>query len=154
MKRMSAAVMVMVFVIVGLLASAGIAAQGTVKETADFKIMVPDGWEFSDFGNGAVQTYNKSGSYMVELKKAGSNMSDADVESGVASIAKQYKGTGPDKVQMLGLTFYRTTFDRSSMHATLYAALKGGTKISITLFGANHETDATMQAVLKSIELK
>lgn len=154
MKRMSVAVMVTVFAVMSLLASMAIAAQGTIKETADFKIMTPDGWEFSDFGNGTVQTYNKSGSYMVELKKAGSNMSEADVESGVANIAKQYKGTGPDKVEMLGLTFYRTTFDRSSMHATLYAALKDGTKISITLFGADHETDATMQAVLKSIEIK
>ncbi len=154
MKRMSVAAMVSVFVVAGLLASGAIAAQGTVKETADFKIMVPEGWEFSDFGNGAVQTYNKSGSYMVELKKAGLNMSEADVEKGVAGIAKQYKGSGPEKVEMLGLTFFKTTFERSSKHATLYAALKDGKKVSITLFGANHETEATMQAVLKSIELK
>lgn len=56
MKRMSVAVMVTVFAVMSLLASMAIAAQGTIKETADFKIMTPDGWEFSDFGNGTVQT--------------------------------------------------------------------------------------------------
>lgn len=154
MKRMVILVAVFALLMVGLVPMAATAADGALKETADFKLMVPDGWEFSDFGNGAVQTYNKSGSYMVELKKAGNNMTEKDVESGLASIAKQYSGTDPEKVDMLGLTFYKTTFDRSSTHQTLYTALKDGAKISINLVGADHETEPTIQGVFKSIELK
>ena len=154
MKRMAIVAAVLALLVVGFLPAAATATDGALKETADFKLMVPAGWEFSDFGNGALQTYNKSGSYMVELKKAGNNMTEKDVETGVAAIAKQYSGSGPDKVDMLGLTFYTTTFDRSSTHQTLYAALKDGVKISINLVGADHETEPTIQGVFKSIELK
>ncbi|MBL0174021.1 MAG: hypothetical protein IPP94_01945 [Ignavibacteria bacterium] len=128
---------------------------GKVKETKDFKILVPDGWEFTDFGNAVIQTYNKSGTSMVEVRKAGFNMTDKDLEATQAMLVTQYKGTPLEKVDMLGLTFLKTTYDASSTHQTTYAALlKGGVKLSIGLMGAKHETDPTIQAVLKSIVLK
>jgi len=116
--------------------------------------MVPNGWQFSDFKNGALQTYNKMGSYMVEVKKAGKNMSESDVQNTVAALAKKYKGTGPEKVKMLGLVFYKTTFNVASTHQSLYSALRNGAKISIAMMGKDHETNATMQAVFKSIVIK
>jgi hypothetical protein len=144
-----------VVALVVLAAAAALASvKGTVKESADFSLLVPEGWEFSDFGNGTVQTYNSSGSYMVELKKAGSNMTEKDAESGVANLASQNKGTGPEKVEMLGLTFYKTVFDKSSMHMSYYAGIKDGVKISINLVGKDHETDPAIQAVFTSIALK
>lgn len=53
------------------------------------------------------------GTFMVEVKIAGSNMTEADVKSGVDSFVKQYKDSGPA-----------------------------------------HETDANIQAVLTSIQIK
>jgi hypothetical protein len=155
MKRVMLLAALAVFGFVGLFTAVPAMAQGTIKETADFKITVPAGWEFSDFGNGAVQTYNKMGTFMIELKKAGENMTDKDVEAGVASLAQQYKGTTPEKVEMLGLTFYKTTFDRSSQHHTFYAAInKNGKKVSIDLMGPDHEKGANLQGAFKSIALK
>ena len=154
MKRMTVAVMVGSLIIMGLMFVGAAAAGGTMKETAEFKIMVPDGWQFSDFKNGTLQTYNRSGSYMVQVKKAGMNMNEADVQRNVASMAKRYKGTGPEKVEMLGLVFYKTVFTAGSSHQSLYSALKGGAAISIAMSGKDHETDPTIQAVFKSIVIK
>lgn len=146
--------MAVVLVVVGLLGLGQAAVQGTVKETADFKILVPNGWEFSDFGNGKLQTYNKMGTFMVELSIAGNNMTEADVKSQVDTFVKTNKGSGPDKVDMFGLPFYKTTYDKSSMHMSYYWALKNGKKINISLLGPSHETDPTIQEVLKSIQIK
>jgi hypothetical protein len=155
MKRIViAASLVTVLVFCGLLSLGQAAVQGAVKESDNFKILVPNGWEFSDFKNGTVQTYNKMGTFMVEVKIAGSNMTEADVKSGVDTFVKQYKGSGPDKVEMFGLSFLKTTFDKSSQHMSYYAAIKGGKQVSIQLLGPAHETDANIQAVLKSIEVK
>jgi uncharacterized surface protein with fasciclin (FAS1) repeats len=155
MKRVViAASLAAVVVFCGLLSLGQAAVQGAVKESDNFKILVPNGWEFSDFKNGTVQTYNKMGTFMVEVKIAGTNMTEADVKSGVDTFVKQYKGSGPDKVEMFGLSFLKTTFDKSSQHMSYYAAIKGGKQVSIQLLGPAHETDANIQAVLKSIEMK
>jgi hypothetical protein len=155
MKRvLVAASLAVVLVVCGLLGLVQAAVQGAVKESDNFKILVPNGWEFSDFKNGAVQTYNKMGTFMVEVKIAGTNMTEADVKSGVDTFVKQYKGSGPDKVEMFGLSFLKTTFDKSSQHMSYYAAIKGGKQVSIQLLGPAHETDANIQAVLKSIQIK
>ncbi|MFH0783063.1 MAG: hypothetical protein V2B20_14095 [Pseudomonadota bacterium] len=155
MKRVSiAVVMVMLFVVLGLLNIGQAAVQGTVKETANFKILVPNGWEFSDFGNGKLQTYNKMGTFMVELSIGGDNMTEADIKNQVETFVKDNKGSGPEKVTMFGLSFDKTTYDKSSMHMSYYWALKNGKKINISLLGPGHETDATIQEVLKSIQIK
>ncbi|MBU1568174.1 MAG: hypothetical protein KJ630_21440 [Proteobacteria bacterium] len=154
MKQMSFAAVVMFFAVIGLLTIGQAAVQGTVKETANFKILVPNGWEFSDFGNGKLQTYNKMGSFMVELSIGGNNMTEADIKSQVATFVKNNKGNGPDKVTMFGLSFDKTTYDKSSMHMSYFWALKDGKKITISLLGPSHETDTTIQEVLKSIQIK
>jgi hypothetical protein len=127
---------------------------GTVKESAAFKILVPEGWEFSTFNDGTVQTYDKSGTYMVEAKKGGMNMTEKDVEMVIGTLAKQYNGTPLETVEMLGLKFYKTSYEAFSKKQTMYNALKGGQKISIALMGPEHQTDPKIQAVLKSIVLK
>lgn len=155
MKRMSVvAVMAMLFVVVGLLSVGQAAVQGTVKETADFKILVPNGWEFSDFKNGKLQTYNKMGTFMVELSIGGDNMTEAHIKGQIATFVKDNKGSGPDKVTIAGLSFDKTTYDKGSQHMSYYWALKNGKKINISLLGPGHETDPNIQEVLKSIQIK
>jgi hypothetical protein len=127
---------------------------GTVKESAHFKILMPEKWQSSSFADGTIQVYNAAMTSMVEVKKAGYNMTEKDVEVLIGNLAKQYNGTPVEKVQVLGLTFYKTTYNAGSSHQTMYNALKGGAKISITLMGPDHEKDPTIQAVFASIEIK
>ena len=127
---------------------------GAVKESKHFTVLVPEGWQFSGFDDGTVQVYNTSGSYMLQAKRAGMNMNEKDLEMSISGIITQYKGTPVEKVEMLGLTFLKSTYDASGSHQTLYAALKNGEKISIQLMGPQHETDKTIQAVLQSLQLK
>jgi hypothetical protein len=70
----------------------------------------------------------------------------------VANLASQNMGR-PEKVEMLGLTFYKTVFDKSSMHMSYYAASRRGQDLH-HLVGKDHETDPTIQAVFTSIALK
>ncbi len=164
MTQLRIALMAVLFLTAGFLScgqnkeksSAGDATTvpGKVQESADFKILVPEGWTFTDFKNGAIQTYNKMGTYMVEVKKAGYNMTEKDVESTLQSLANQYKGTPLEKVEMLGLKFYKTTYTFGSTRQTMYTALRKGEKISIGLMGPDHEKDKTIQAVFRSITLK
>ncbi|MBI5645793.1 MAG: hypothetical protein HY962_02585 [Ignavibacteriae bacterium] len=130
------------------------AVAGSVKDGKIFSILVPEGWQFSEFNDGTVQTYNNAGTFMVQAKKAGMNMTDKDVETNLTSMMTQYKGTAIENVDMLGLTFLKTTYDASGSHQTLYGALKDGMQISIQLMGPGHETDATIQGVLASIRLR
>ncbi|MBE0642674.1 MAG: hypothetical protein IH600_01180 [Bacteroidetes bacterium] len=127
---------------------------GTLTETPEFTILVPEGWEASDFGGGAFQTYNKSGSYMVEVRKAGVNMTEKDVESTLQALVTQYKGTPIKTVDMKGMKYFTSTYEANGRHQTMYNGLKGGAKISISLVGPDHETDPTIQGVLSSIVVK
>jgi hypothetical protein len=127
---------------------------GAVREAKFFSVLVPDGWEFMEFNDGTVQTYNKSATRMVELKRGGYNMNEKDLEGTFTTFVTQYKGSPIEKVQMLGLTFLKTTYTYSSKSMTAYSALKDGQKISISLMGPDHQKDATIQAVLASVKLK
>jgi hypothetical protein len=130
------------------------AVPGTIKETAVFKMLVPDGWDHSVFNDGTIQAYNKSGTFMVEAKKAGMNMTEKDVETLLASMAKQYNGTPLETVEFLGMKFFKTSYTAFSKQQTMYNGLKDGAKISITLMGPDHLKDPTIQAVFQSIVLK
>lgn len=127
---------------------------GTVRDAKFFKILVPDGWEYMEFNDGTVQTYNKSATAMVECKRGGYNMTDKDLEGTFTTFVTQYKGTPIEKVALFGLTFLKTTYTYSSKSMSTYSALKGGQKISISLMGADHDKDATIQGVFRSIVVK
>ncbi len=134
--------------------SAQPAIPGTIRESKLFKILVPQGWEFSSYEDGTVQTYNRSATYMVEVRQAGMNMTEKEIESLLASLSKRYNGTPLEKVEFLGLSFFKTTYTANSSHQTMFNAHKNGTKISIAMMGPDHETDPTIQAVFKSIVIK
>jgi len=127
---------------------------GTVEETEDFSFLVPEGWQCTVFASGTVQIHNRMGSYMVELKKEGYNMTDEDLDMVNQLFVKQYEGTPLEEVEMLGLKFYQTTFEFGGRQQSLYTALKEGIKISIGMMGEEHATEPTIQAVLQSITLK
>jgi|WetSurMetagenome_2_1015567.scaffolds.fasta_scaffold118499_2 hypothetical protein len=127
--------------------------KGTIKETADFRLLIPKKWEFVDFSNGCLQTYNSFGSYVVSLKKEGINMTEKDVEVVFAGFVQTYKGSGPDPVEFKGLKGFKSIYDFSGMHQSMYVAYYKGQRIEITLSGVDHETNEIIQAVFDSVEI-
>ena len=94
------------------------------------------------------------GSYMLELRKEGYNNTDADLAMINEIFLNQYDGTPWEEVEMLGLKFFKTTFEYGGKQQSLYNALKEGVKISIGMMGEDHDTEPTIQAVFKSIVIK
>lgn len=131
------------------------AVAGEVKDTEFFHILVPRGWEFVDFGRGSLQVYNRGGTYMVEVKSQAVASDDKILESTLEMTRARYDGTPIERVEMLGLNFFKTTFTAHNRLTTMYTAgNKDGRKISITLYGPDHPTDPGIQAVLKSLVIK
>ncbi|EIC23002.1 hypothetical protein [Thiorhodovibrio frisius] len=154
MKRVTLFSMAMCLVALSFFTISNASAEGTMKETADFSIMVPDGWKFSDFNNGTIQTYNGAGTYMVQIEKAGMNMTEQNLLDSMAGLVKRYEGTEPEKVEMQGLTFYKTTYEANGRSQSQYSALKDGSKITISLMGKDHQNDPKIQSVMESIVIK
>jgi hypothetical protein len=128
--------------------------QGEMKGSAVFTMLVPDGWEFAEFPSGTIQAWTPSRSYAVEVKIEGSNMNEKDVEWALEQMRERYDGTPLVKEEHFGRTFLKTTYDFQSMHQSRYSGLKDGKKISITLSGPDHESDATVQAMFGSIVIQ
>jgi hypothetical protein len=141
-------------IVIGILLIGVVYAEDQIQETDNFKFLVPDTWQFIVYENGTVQIYNRMATYMVELKKEGYNLNDADWKSSMKIFVEQYKGSDPVVVEMLGFQFLKTTFDYSGTHQSLYTTLLNGEKISIGIMGPEYETDEKIQAILKSIEIK
>ena len=134
---------------------AAVNVPGEMTEVPGFRMLIPKGWEKNYFeAGGSLQTYPPNWKYMVQVKKAGYNMSQADVDMNLNGLVDRYKGTAVKTVEMLGMTFKTSTFEANAQLQTMYFALKNGEMISITLMGPDHQTDPTVQAVFKSIELK
>jgi hypothetical protein len=126
---------------------------GSIRETADFRLMVPENWEFVDFGISGLQAYNSMGTYIVSLKKEGFNMTEQDEAVLMASFVENNKGSHPVRVEFKGLNWLKTAYYSSGMHQTLYTAVKEGRKVSIVLSGPDHENNDSIQAIMGSVEI-
>src|SRR5690554_5002474 len=89
-------------IVIGILLIGVVYAEDQIQETDNFKFLVPDTWQFIVYENGTVQIYNRMATYMVELKKEGYNLNDADWKSSMKIFVEQYKGSDPVVVEMLG----------------------------------------------------
>lgn len=125
--------------------------QGSIKGNVAFQLLVPDGWQFTDFGNDSLQVYNMMGTLMVSLKRDGYNMTEQDEEKLIAGFAAQYKGSTPEKVSFKGMNWNKTVYDYG-MHQSLFTCIRDGRKISLQLAGTDHENNEIIQAVVDSIE--
>ncbi len=97
--------------------------EGEIKGNSAFNLLVPVRWEFADFGNDAIQVYNMMGTYMASLKKDGLNMTEQDEAVLIASMSEKYKGTPVERVEFKGLNWFKTTFNASGFHQSLFTAI-------------------------------
>lgn len=127
---------------------------GTLKETPDFTIMVPEGWEFLDLGDGAIQTRSRDGAHMVEARKSGSGLTADAVETAIREFVERKNGTPVETGEMKGLKFSMSSYEEEGTKRSVYYAMKDGARISITLVGPEHTSDPAVQAVFSSIVVK
>lgn len=128
---------------------------GKMMDGPGFRMLIPEGWEHNLFeAGGSLQAYTRDMKYAVRVSRSGYNMSQADIQTNLESILKVHKGTPIKTMEMLGLNFIYSTYDANGQYQTMYLALKDGQSIGIVLLGPEHQTDPTVQAVFKSVELK
>lgn len=125
--------------------------KGEMFENEFFSMAVAKGFEKMDI-DGGVQVYK--GNKFIEVSFRGFNQSDTEAETSANILANRYNGATPEKVDMLGLTFFKTVIIVNNTPQTVYLAMKGGKKINISIFGKGHENDGELQGMFQSIKLK
>ncbi len=133
-------------------ASQSAVSNGKTVENERFSILVPQGWEVMDV-DGGVQIYKMSGE-VFELHFRGLNMNDTEAQLQVESTAKQYDGTQPEQVGLLGKQFWTTTFTASNVKQVTNLCIEDGVMISVKYGGPDFEKNPEFQAILDSIVLK
>lgn len=126
---------------------------GKPYSVATFSVTVPTGWTQmkTDAGTDVgVQIYK--GMDIVTIGVAGLNMNDTEAKSQVERTATQYKGTAPEKVQMFGREFWKTTFTAASVYQTTYLSMKDGKMISVKIAGKDHDKNDMIKSILSTVK--
>jgi len=134
-----------------------VTASGKSFENDLIRAIVPDRWWLKDDSRIGMmmilpETGNpeKSGVY---LKFEGPNWTGTPEES-IAEMAKNYQGTPPQSVVCNGRTFVQTSYEYSGSKQTMMIAKKDGTKITVTLEGAEHASSPAVRQILESLVVK
>ena len=137
-------------------------AKGSVFENDFFKADIPEGWTvFDDSKVAMMRIYPEKDKSVFaptihlkfEGKKAGRSEWSGTPEQSIADMAKNYKGTAPEKVVINGVEYYKTTYDYGGKQ-TMMVARKDGTKITVTLVGRDYHKNPTIEEILKTISYK
>ena len=122
--------------------------KGETVETEHFTMTVATGYNKMDI-SGGIQAYQGSNAIEVWVRP-----STQDAEKEAEKFAADYDGTGPEQLELFGLTFYTTTFTASGSYQTKYVAVSDGNRIEIGITGADHENNKELQGMLNSINFK
>jgi hypothetical protein len=128
------------------------ALEGSTFETDKFSITVPKGWESMEV-DGGVQLYKMSGE-IIEVHYRGMNQNEGDDKQQVESVASQYSGTTPAEVELLGKTFWSTTYTASGVKQVSNLRIEDGVMLSIKCAGPGFDTNPEFTAILDSIVFK
>ncbi len=125
--------------------------EGEQIETDGFSMTAPKGWNRMVI-QGGVQLYR--GSDVFQITVDGYNVSQEEDLALLQSLADQYDGTDITTVDMLGMTFYTTSFTALGVEQTFYSAVRDGEQIHIQLGGKDHNDNTELQGMLSSVRLK
>jgi hypothetical protein len=125
--------------------------EGEQIEKDGFSMTAPKGWNQMDI-QGGVQLYK--GSDVFQISVDGYNVSEEEDKALLQGLVDRYDGTEITTVEMLGMTFYTSSFTASGVEQTFYSAVRDGEQIHIQLGGNNHSSNAELQAMLRSVQLK
>ena len=127
-------------------------AGGTVYETEQFSVTCAPGWDKMDI-DGGVQLYKSDALLQITVRGYGLTQED-NVMIIETMLEMVDEASDITQVNMLGLDFDTATYTAFGMEQAIYAAIRDGEQLSIQLGGADHATDAVMQAMLGSVVLK
>lgn len=125
--------------------------EGKYFEAEFFTIFIADGYT-AMVVNGGVQAYK--GNNFIEIHVRGFNNTEVDAETSIKILAKNFEGTEPEKINLLGQVFYHSYIQAQGISQDVYLSVKDGRKISITLSGKDHEKDEDLKVMFGSIKLK
>lgn len=122
--------------------------EGDSHKYDKFSITAPEGWETMDV-QGGIQLYKMSGE-IIEVHFRGENQTEDHAKQQAESLASQYSGTTPTETELLGKTFWTTTFTASGVEQTSYLRMEDGVLLSIKCAKGNYETPE-YAAIIESI---
>ncbi len=125
--------------------------KGKYCETEFFTMFIADGYTEMAI-SGGIQAYK--GLNFIEIHVRGLNQNEADVVASINILAKNYEGSAPDKVDILGLSFYHSSIKAQGVPQDVFLAIKNGKKVSITISGENHDKDKNLKVMFDSIKFK
>lgn len=125
------------------------AVDGTKIETDKFSIVVPDGWEKMDV-DGGFQIYKASGE-VVQVSFAGFNQGETHAKLQVEGQVKTYGGTPATEIELLGKTFWNTTYTANGVKQVFNACIEDGVMISVKYGGPNLDTNPEYMDIVNSI---
>ncbi len=128
------------------------------------KVKLPDGWEVFDdnaekMGMMRIRmkgdlTGKKPTIFLkFEGKLSGRAPWKGSPEESLATFAKQYKGSEPEKVTYNGVEYYKTSYDYSGKQ-TMLVTKKDDTKITVTIAGENVDKTPEVEKILDTMTFK
>ncbi len=125
--------------------------KGARVDTESFSIIVPDNWTSIDISNG-IQMYKPSNETIkVTLNEARGNENLAKKKIDVD--AERYEGTSPQEIEMLGLTFWVTSFEYAGIEQNFHYTVKDDSLIFIETVKGDYSSPE-FAAIIESIEFK
>lgn len=138
------------------------AINGTLFETDNFSVIVPDGWEKMDV-DGGFQLYKMSGE-IIEIHFRGFNQGETQAKLQVESSAKGLNGTTPVEEEFLGKTFWKTVYTANSVSQVFYACMvdgafrdgakQDGVMLSVKYGGPGYDTNPEFMNILNTVVWK
>ncbi len=134
-------------------------ADSSVFENTFFKAEIPEGWTvFDDSKVKMMRIYPEKDTSMyaptIHLKFEGNGNWAGTPESSISTMAKEYKGSEPEKVVINGVEYWTTTYEYSGYKQTMYVAGKDGNKITVTVVGKDYDKIPQIKEILDTISYK
>jgi hypothetical protein len=131
------------------------AMAGTGYDCKYFTMKVAEGWDAGPLTFGMVNVLPKGKvSPGLYFKFEGDGNAAGTAEASIRSMIQNYGGSPMEDTSIAGVGFKTTTYNYSGMTQTMHVAFRNGSKITITIEGANAKDNPDIRAMLGTVSLK
>jgi hypothetical protein len=130
-------------------------AAGAAYDCKYFTMTVAEGWEAGPLTFGMVNVLPRGkASPGLYFKFEGDGNAAGTAEASIGSMIKNYNGSPMAESVIAATPFKTTTYTYSGMTQTMHVAFRNGTKVTITIEGANGRDNPDIRAMLASVAFK
>jgi hypothetical protein len=130
-------------------------ASGKAYDCKYFAMTVAAGWDAGPQTFGMVNVLPRGKvSPGLYFKFEGDGNAAGTAEAAIGSMIRNYGGSPMAEGAIAGVPFKVTTYSYSGMTQTMHVAFRGGTKITITVEGANAGENPDIRAMLATVAFK